>query len=101
MDERGAEQLKAQMIAKRLVAGGGAGTDGSNMSDPALNAAYRNIFVNDPQGQIVLKDLLRELHYGGMINDMYESVGHNVAIVILTKCSLGADDISDAIIKGI
>ncbi len=95
------DKLKAQMIAKRLIAGGGVGTDGVDTNDPAMNAAYRNIFINDPNGQLVLKDLLRVFRYGEEIDNLYEATLHNAAIVVLTKCGLGVDDIADALLKGI
>lgn len=101
MSKETIDKLKEMVIAKKALSGGGVGTDGVDTIDIGLNVAYRNIFINDPQGSIVLKDLLRICKYGKEIDNLYEATLHNLAVVILTKCGLGIDDIEDALIKGI
>lgn len=92
------DQLKAAVTAREIVHA--TGTDGAEFS-PAMSVAYRNVFIEDPQGQAVLADLLKLLKFSEKGSDMFHLAMRNVGLEILTRCGIEEDNLVDILIKGL
>ena len=78
-----------------------------------MQEVYRlqGVDINDKHIEIIVRQMLKKVRvvdpgdtallYGEEIDNLYEATLHNAAIVVLTKCGLGVDDIADALLKGI
>jgi len=101
MDSKLKDNLIQAVSARKTLLRDDTGTSGIGYPDSATIAAYRNVFINDPQGQIVLKDLLQILRFSEKGSDMYHLAMRNVGLEILTRCGIGVDDLVETIIKGL
>jgi len=94
------KNLLQAVNARKTLLRNDLGTNDTEEADFALRAAYRNVFINDKDGNIVLGDLMKMLKFTEKGSDNYHLAMRNVALEILTRCGIEGDDIIGAIIGG-
>jgi len=101
MDSKLKDNLLLAVNAKKVLSRKDLGTADTEYADASLIAAYRNVFVNNPEGHIVLADLMKILKFTEKGSDNYHLAMHNIGLEILTRCGIGSDDIINGILRNL